>query len=350
MSGQPTSAPALVGKTAGLNLTPPAPEQLLQSKYRALTRRNLGPFFDRLFAEFTGLHFHIAWAPAGSHDWETRTLPTGCSVCCRLNGASRLKACHHCGPRQLARALHADGKGHRFRCHLGVRNYWIPMRVRGVTVAIAYLQASTARPESRAPKRAGHVETKVVPAAEFFRAGRLLRLIVQHVQTLDLAELRQAELSNADRAVLTLEKEQARLQEVLQRHLPIRPEVARRSGPESHADQVVQNLMKRIEQDYGTPLTLRQCAGLLGLNAAYLSALFSRAVGVPFKTYLTEVRLERAKALLDVSAKNLSEVAAAVGYASENRFRIAFKKANGLSPKLWRETMQANLPPASLSV
>lgn len=348
MSGQPTSAPALVGKTAGLNLAPPAPEQLLQSKYRALTRRNLGPFFDRLFAEFTGLHFHIAWAPAGSHDWETRTLPTGCSVCCRLNGAPRLKACHHCGPRRLARALHADGKGHRFHCHLGVRNYWIPMRVRGVTFAIAYLQALSGRPAGRrASKRAGHAKTKVVPAAEFLRAGRLLRLIVQHVQTLDLAELRQAELSNAGRAVLTLEKEQARLQEVLQRHLPIRPEIARRSGPESHADQVVQSLMERIERDYATPITLRHCAGLLGLNAAYLSALFSRTVGLPFKTYLTEVRLERAKALLGDPAKNVSEVAAAVGYASENRFRIAFKKANGLAPKLWRETMQTTpLPPS----
>ena len=40
-----------------------------------------------------------------------------------------------------------------------------------------------------------------------------------------------------------------------------------------------------------------------------------------------------------------SEVAIAVGYGSENRFRIAFKKATGLSPKLWRETMQTNLPP-----
>ena len=77
------------------------------------------------------------------------------------------------------------------------------------------------------------------------------------------------------------------------------------------------------------------------MNAAYLSALFSHAVGMPFKTYLTEVRLEKARELLGDPAKSISEVAAAVGYASENRFRSVFKKLTGLSPRMWRETFRA---------
>jgi len=35
------------------------------------------------------------------------------------------------------------------------------------------------------------------------------------------------------------------------------------------------------------PDVLRRCAEELNLNAAYLSALFSRAFGIPFKSYLT---------------------------------------------------------------
>ena len=84
--------------------------------------------------------------------------------------------------------------------------------------------------------------------------------------------------------------------------------------------------------DYAKPITLQHYARELGMNAAYLSDLFSHALGVPFKTYLTELRMEKAKELLGDPTKTASDVAYAVGYASENRFRFAFKKATGLSP------------------
>jgi two-component system response regulator YesN len=83
------------------------------------------------------------------------------------------------------------------------------------------------------------------------------------------------------------------------------------------------------------------------MNAAYASALFSQVVGVPFKTYLTELRLEKAKALLSDPSKTVSEVAYSTGYASENRFRLAFKKATGLPPTTWRATMHTSPLPAS---
>jgi transcriptional regulator GlxA family with amidase domain len=47
----------------------------------------------------------------------------------------------------------------------------------------------------------------------------------------------------------------------------------------------------------------------------------------------------RAKELLGSSRKSLKEVARTVGYGSHDQFRIAFRKATGLSPRLWRETM-----------
>jgi len=45
------------------------------------------------------------------------------------------------------------------------------------------------------------------------------------------------------------------------------------------------------------------------MNAAYLSDLFSRAVGVPFKAYLTELRLTKARELLGDPAQTAAEVA-----------------------------------------
>ncbi len=327
---------------------------MLQRKYRKLVRQHLGKLLDKLFAEFTGLHFHISWAPLPPHKWETHTLPTACSVCCRLSGSPLLLDCKTCGRRQLARALGADGDGQRFTCRLGVRNCWYPLRVRGEMLGIAYLQAlAHARTTSRKrTARAGRprpsqADAQVMSQLKFVRAARLLQLIVQHVQTASLAALRKADLTSAGRTVVALEKEQARLHDVLQRHLPAAPETSRRTDPKSHPEQIVHRLLECIEQNYGKSITLQNCACKLGMNAAYASALFSRAVGVPFKTQLTERRMEKAKELLGDPAKSASDVAAAVGYASENRFRLAFKKATGLSPKLWRETMQMTTPDAS---
>ena len=71
-----------------------------------------------------------------------------------------------------------------------------------------------------------------------------------------------------------------------------------------------------------------------------MSDLFAHAVGVPFKTYLTELRLERSKELLCDPDKNVNEVARAVGYNSADRFRTVFKQHTGLSTRDWRATMR----------
>ncbi|MGD0262708.1 MAG: AraC family transcriptional regulator [Verrucomicrobiota bacterium] len=316
-----------------------------------MIHKHLGKLLDTLFAEFTGVHFHIAWTPASPRHWDAHTLPTGCSVCCRLTGSPLLPLCRTCGPRQLARTLSAADDGHRFTCHLGVRNYWIPIQVRDETLGIAYLQAlenPAARPPARkrsaraARARLRRAGARVLNRLKFARAARFLRHIVQHVQTATLSDLHKADLTSAGRAVLALEKEQARLHLALKRHLPPAPQAPRRSGPESNAQQLVHHLLERLELDYAKPITLQHYARELGMNAAYLSDLFSRALGVPFKSYLTDLRLEKARALLGDPARSVSDVAYAVGYASENRFRFAFKQATGLSPRLWRETMQTN--------
>lgn len=368
VSGMGVAARRVKIPSAGLP-APSAPpgEPLMPRKYRELIQQHLGKLLDKLFADFTGVHFHIAWMPAPPRKWDAKTLPTGCSVCCRLAGARTLPwaGCLTCGPKHLAAALKAE-RGHRFTCPLGLSNYWFPVQLRGEMLGIAYLQALD-RPAIRLParKRAafgarplrncraaarhrlGRAGAKVLSRLEFARASRFLQLIIRHVQTASLSDLRKADLTSAGRVVLVLEKEQARLHETLKRHIPVLPLAPRRSGPESHPEQIVHRLLERIELDYRKPITLQQYARELGMNAAYLSALFSRAVGVSFKAHLIDLRMAKAKELLGDPTTNVSAVAGAVGYASENRFRLAFKKATGLPPKLWRETMQPNPPPTA---
>ncbi|HKI68290.1 MAG TPA: AraC family transcriptional regulator [Verrucomicrobiae bacterium] len=329
-------------------------DALLPRKYRELIRQHFGRLLGHLFADFTGLHFHIAWAPGLPRPWDARTVPIGCSAYCRLvrEGTATWAGCNTHWPKHLAAALKSEC-GHHFTCRLGLRNYWAPLRVRGETLGIAFLQAldhPAARPSTakRSVLAVQHcfrqAGARVMSRSEFARAARFMRLIIQHLETSSLADLRKAELTRAGRAVIALEKEQSRLHQTLRRHLPATPPSPRPSGAESHPEQIVHRLLERLELDYGKPTTLRNYAREMGMNTAYLSDLFSRTVGIPFKTYLTDLRLEKAKALLNDPAKTASDVASAIGYSSENRFRSAFKKATGLSPSVWRETMQIDPP------
>jgi AraC-like DNA-binding protein len=319
-----------------------------------LIRKHFGTLLNHLFVEITGVHFHIAWATAPPHQWNTRILPTACSACCRSRGSPGQPDCRSCGPRQLARALGTKGGGHPFTCRHGVRNFWLPIRLRHETLGLAYLQALDysvhERPAGKcsargARRRRGCEDARVMSRLKFAQAARFLRLIVQHSQAASLADLQQEDLANVQQVLRVFENVQKRLRKRLNGLMPAIREAPPVAQPKTRLERIVHAVLDRIQLDYAQPLTLAKCADDLQVNAAYLSHLFSSAVGLSFKTCLTEVRVEKARELLGDPAKNISEVARAVGYASANRFRIVFKNVAGLSPRLWRETLQMNPPP-----
>ncbi len=176
--------------------------------------------------------------------------------------------------------------------------------------------------------------------SQFKLAGELLKLIVQHAQTLALADLRQKDLTRTRQAVLELRTVASRLREELHHIMPALRRTCPELQPENHSQQLVHGLLDLIAQHYADAMTLQQCAANLRVSIPYLSHLFSSAVGMTFKAYLTEVRVEKARELLSDPTQSISEVAFAVGYSSENCFRVAFRKATGLSPRAWREALQ----------
>jgi two-component system response regulator YesN len=103
---------------------------------------------------------------------------------------------------------------------------------------------------------------------------------------------------------------------------------------------MVLQLVERMQRDFAQPLTEARIAEELKMNASYLSSVFARVVGVPFKSYLTMLRLERAQILLGDPRRCISDVALEVGYSSRDRFRAAFRAWTGLSPRRWRRSFR----------
>jgi two-component system response regulator YesN len=91
-------------------------------------------------------------------------------------------------------------------------------------------------------------------------------------------------------------------------------------------------MLHYINEHYSHPMQLADLAAALDLNPAYVSDLFPTTVGVTFHHYLEELRLAKAKELLQDPRKRVCEVARAVGYTNPNHFRDVFSA----SPSAWR--------------
>jgi len=101
------------------------------------------------------------------------------------------------------------------------------------------------------------------------------------------------------------------------------------------AHRTVQHLLQYIEENYAENIGLNELADMVGLNPTYLSILFKEEVGVSFVKYMTELRVEKAKELLDAGYR-VGEVSDMVGYSNYRYFCDIFKKHEGKTPNEYR--------------
>ena len=96
---------------------------------------------------------------------------------------------------------------------------------------------------------------------------------------------------------------------------------------------VVRSITEDIQKNYAQKLSLDGYAERFKMTPEHISRLFAKELGVTFSTYLTDMRMEKAKELL--LNKNLKsyEIACMVGYNDAQYFCRAFKKAEGISTK-----------------
>lgn len=97
----------------------------------------------------------------------------------------------------------------------------------------------------------------------------------------------------------------------------------------------VRRIKAYLRAHYAESVTIDTLAGLTELNRAYLIRVFTRAVGLPPYAYLTQLRVERAKAHL-CSGRPLADTALAVGFADQSHLNRQFKKLTGTTPRLYR--------------
>lgn len=104
----------------------------------------------------------------------------------------------------------------------------------------------------------------------------------------------------------------------------------------------VQKSLAYIEQHYGESLSLQQVADYVGMNANYFSLLFKEQMNISYIKYVTRVRMEHARRLLQAGLK-VNEAGEQVGYYNHRHFNEVFKKTFGLTPGQYRDQSSASL-------
>lgn len=103
----------------------------------------------------------------------------------------------------------------------------------------------------------------------------------------------------------------------------------------------VEMAMQLIEKHYNDPqLSLHSVAGELNISTNYLSNIFSKKRGIPFKKYLQQYRLQQSERLVVETRMTITEVANEVGFIDSNYFTKVFKEHYRLTPLKYRVQKQ----------
>ncbi len=103
------------------------------------------------------------------------------------------------------------------------------------------------------------------------------------------------------------------------------------------ADDRIHAVITYIEQHYAEPLTLEQLAKFANYSPNHLGKRFKDATGYPPMRYLSNVRIECAKLLLQGANDPISVIMEKTGFTDAAYFSKSFKKVIGYSPQKFRK-------------
>jgi transcriptional regulator GlxA family with amidase domain len=100
--------------------------------------------------------------------------------------------------------------------------------------------------------------------------------------------------------------------------------------------QALKSALELMHNNIDEPLTVDELASCVGISRRQLERLFCRHVNATPSRYSLELRLTRARQLLQQTNKSLADIAVASGFVSISHFRRCFREFFEISPGRFR--------------
>lgn len=97
-------------------------------------------------------------------------------------------------------------------------------------------------------------------------------------------------------------------------------------------DQRVAHAIRRMEESIDRDVPVPELAAAVNLSTSRFAYLFRRETGVPPARYLRDLRMERARQLLERTFLSVKEVMAFVGINDPSHFSRDFRRRHGVAP------------------
>lgn len=99
---------------------------------------------------------------------------------------------------------------------------------------------------------------------------------------------------------------------------------------------IIEQAKEYIQNNYSRDLSLDDVSRVANISPYYFSKIFKESTGENFIEYLTAIRIDKAKELLDHTELSMKEICSKVGYSEPNYFSRSFKKNVGVTPTEYR--------------
>ena len=101
----------------------------------------------------------------------------------------------------------------------------------------------------------------------------------------------------------------------------------------SKIDMIIELTKKYVNNHYTEKLTLSSVSEALNFSSGYLSSSFKKHTGSNFSDYISYVKIEKAKELIDTHTHLMYEISEMLGFDNPYYFSKVFKKVTGMSPR-----------------
>lgn len=105
--------------------------------------------------------------------------------------------------------------------------------------------------------------------------------------------------------------------------------------PSLSNDPFLDRVVDAIREEPGRDWTVERLAGIGAMSRSTFAERFRSTVGRSPADYVTEVRVDAAKRMLE-AGRSVSDVSRELGYASDEGFSRAFRRRTGQTPSSWR--------------